>query len=172
MSTISKFAGRVVCTKAQFDALAEKDPNKEYLVTDDDTYVIAPLTDGTVGQVLKKTATGTEWANDSGGGGGGKLYLHKIIATFSNHPGEIYLSIINNSITQLTESSQLKTYIGDGIPAYYNGSAGIGAVGISRYSLTSNEFSVRGAVTDYSPKLAPINFQEAFSNIVDTVTEL
>ena len=38
MSTISKFAGRVVCTKAQFDALAEKDPNKEYLVTDDDTY--------------------------------------------------------------------------------------------------------------------------------------
>ena len=48
MSTISKFAGRVVCTKAQFDALAEKDPNKEYLVTDDDTY------------------------------GGGKLYLHYV----------------------------------------------------------------------------------------------
>ena len=51
MSTISKFAGRVVCTKAQFDALAEKDPNKEYLVTDDDTY------------------------------GGGKLYLHYIIGS-------------------------------------------------------------------------------------------
>ena len=65
MSTISKFAGRVVCTKAQFDALAEKDPNKEYLVTDDDTYVIAPSADGTVGQVLKKTATGTEWADES-----------------------------------------------------------------------------------------------------------
>ena len=64
MSTISKFAGRVVCTKAQFDALAEKDPNKEYLVTDDDTYVIAPSADGTVGQVLKKTATGTEWADE------------------------------------------------------------------------------------------------------------
>lgn len=41
MSTISKFAGRVVCTKAQFDALAEKDPNKEYLVTDDYTYTIS-----------------------------------------------------------------------------------------------------------------------------------
>lgn len=65
MSTISKFAGRVVCTKAQFDALAEKDPNKEYLVTDDDTYVIAPSTDGTAGQVLKKTATGTEWTDES-----------------------------------------------------------------------------------------------------------
>ena len=41
MSTISKFAGRVVCTKAQFDALAEKDQNKEYLVTDDYTYTIS-----------------------------------------------------------------------------------------------------------------------------------
>ena len=49
MSTISKFAGRIVCTKAQFDALAEKDPNKEYLVTDDDTY------------------------------GSGKLYMHDVI---------------------------------------------------------------------------------------------
>ena len=41
MSTISKFAGRVVCTKAQFDALTEKDQNKEYLVTDDYTYTIS-----------------------------------------------------------------------------------------------------------------------------------
>ena len=172
MSTISKFAGRVVCTKAQFDALAEKDPNKEYLVTDDDTYVIAPSTDGTVGQVLKKTATGTEWANESGGGGGAKLYLHKIIAAFSNHPGDIYLSIINNSITQLTESNQLKTYIGNGIPAYYNGSAGTGAVGIRSYSSTSNEYSVQGAIADYSSQVVHINFQEAFSHIEDTVTEL
>lgn len=38
MSTISKFKGRVVCTKEQFDNLEEKDPNKEYLVTDDDTF--------------------------------------------------------------------------------------------------------------------------------------
>ena len=38
MSIISKFAGRVVCTKEQFNALTEKDPNKEYLVIDDDTY--------------------------------------------------------------------------------------------------------------------------------------
>lgn len=38
---------------------------------DENSYVIAPLTDGTAGQVLKKTATGTEWANESGGGDGG-----------------------------------------------------------------------------------------------------
>ena len=37
---------------------------------DENSYVIAPSTDGTAGQVLKKTATGTDWANESGGGGG------------------------------------------------------------------------------------------------------
>ena len=36
MSTKKKFKGRVVCTKAQFNALAEKDPQKEYLVTDEE----------------------------------------------------------------------------------------------------------------------------------------
>ena len=45
---------------------------------DENSYVVAPSTDGTAGQVLKKTATGTEWANESGGG---KLYLHYIIGT-------------------------------------------------------------------------------------------
>ena len=41
---------------------------------DENSYVIAPSTDGTAGQVLKKTEAGTEWANESG-----KLYLHYII---------------------------------------------------------------------------------------------
>lgn len=39
MSTKSKFKGRVICTKAQYEALAEKDPDKEYLITDDHTFV-------------------------------------------------------------------------------------------------------------------------------------
>lgn len=34
---------------------------------DESSYVVAPSTDGTAGQVLKKTATGTEWADESGG---------------------------------------------------------------------------------------------------------
>ena len=34
---------------------------------DENSYVIAPSTGGTAGQVLKKTANGTEWANESGG---------------------------------------------------------------------------------------------------------
>ena len=35
---------------------------------DENSYVVAPSTDGTAGQVLKKTANGTEWADESGGG--------------------------------------------------------------------------------------------------------
>lgn len=35
---------------------------------DESSYVVAPSTDGTTGQVLKKTADGTEWADESGGG--------------------------------------------------------------------------------------------------------
>lgn len=34
---------------------------------DENSYVVAPSAGGTAGQVLKKTATGTEWANESGG---------------------------------------------------------------------------------------------------------
>lgn len=34
---------------------------------DESSYVVAPSVDGTAGQVLKKTASGTEWANESGG---------------------------------------------------------------------------------------------------------
>ena len=35
---------------------------------DENSYVVAPSTGGTAGQVLKKTANGTEWADESGGG--------------------------------------------------------------------------------------------------------
>lgn len=34
---------------------------------DENSYVVASSADGTAGQVLKKTATGTEWADESGG---------------------------------------------------------------------------------------------------------
>lgn len=40
---------------------------------DEGSYVVAPSTGGTAGQVLKKTEAGTEWANESG-----KLYLHAV----------------------------------------------------------------------------------------------
>lgn len=137
---------------------------------DESSYVIAPSTDGTVGQVLKKTATGTEWANESGGGGG-KLYLHKIVASLGRQSADIYLSIINNSITSLIEDSQLQTYIGNGITAYFIGSAGIGAVGI-KFDSSKNKYSVQGAIADDSSQLVSIKFLDVFGNIVDTITEL
>lgn len=46
---------------------------------DESSYVVAPSTGGTAGQVLKKTANGTEWANESG-----KLYLHYITGNTSD----------------------------------------------------------------------------------------
>ena len=73
MSTISKFAGRVVCTKAQFDALAEKDPHKEYLVTDDDTY------------------------------GSGKLYMHSLTCSDEQNAGyTVYISAYSTKQEEFT----------------------------------------------------------------------
>lgn len=48
---------------------------------DESSYVVAPSTDGTAGQVLKKTATGTEWADESG-----KLYLHDVSISDNSTP--------------------------------------------------------------------------------------
>lgn len=45
---------------------------------DESSYVVAPSVDGTAGQVLKKTASGTEWAD-------GKYYIHDV--TIKNNSG-------------------------------------------------------------------------------------
>ena len=58
---------------------------------DESSYVVAPSTDGTVGQVLKKTATGTEWANDSGGGGGDDTLEAKLNENIIKNPEKTYL---------------------------------------------------------------------------------
>ena len=63
---------------------------------DESSYVVAPSTDGTAGQVLKKTATGTEWANESG-----KLYLHTLTCNDFEH-GE-YMVYINAYSTKQEE---------------------------------------------------------------------
>lgn len=47
MSTKSKFKGIVVCTKAQYEALTEKDTDKVYFITDDDSSVTVVQTTGT-----------------------------------------------------------------------------------------------------------------------------
>lgn len=69
---------------------------------DESSYVVAPSTDGTAGQVLKKTAAGTEWANESG-----KLYLHDV--TIKNNSEAAlpiakfkYISTDNTEFTQFS----------------------------------------------------------------------
>ena len=74
MSTISKFAGRVVCTKAQFDALAEKDPNKEYFITDDDLKVVQATGTSTT-DVMSQDAT-TKAINTAKSG---NIFIHRRI---------------------------------------------------------------------------------------------
>ena len=103
--------------------------------------------------------------------GGGKLYLHKIIASYEHHPGDIYITIINKSVTRITENSQIKTYVGYGISAYYNGSDGTGAVGL-RYENSINKYSTQGTVADSSSQVVAINFQDALVHFEDTVTLL
>ena len=67
---------------------------------DESSYVIAPSTGGTAGQVLKKTEAGTEWADESGGGGG-KLYLHNL-SIFVPDSSQAQLKIINTDSSKIT----------------------------------------------------------------------
>ena len=88
---------------------------------DESAYVVAPSTGGTAGQVLKKTANGTEWANESGGG---KLYLHhiKIMAYLDQGSGVLFdgmisIDMYSSSATKFT----LDNLIHDDNYYYYTG---------------------------------------------------
>lgn len=79
---------------------------------DENSYVVAPSTGGTAGQVLKKTANGTEWANESGGG---KLYRHNLTCSDIN----------NNEVDISTYSTKQEKFTVDYIkanPTCLNGS--------------------------------------------------
>lgn len=71
---------------------------------DENSYVVAPSTDGTVGQVLKKTETGTEWTNESGGG---KLYSHTVDVKSSGIYGvpALKFKFISTSNTPITKDN-------------------------------------------------------------------
>lgn len=78
---------------------------------DEGSYVVAPSTDGTAGQVLKKTEAGTEWANESGGG---KLYRHDVeISNIKENSNYIFqMSFLSRSVNQTTDITQIVTYEG------------------------------------------------------------
>lgn len=70
---------------------------------DENSYVVAPSTDGTSGQVLKKTATGTEWANESG-----KLYVHTLYC--KSNSNDIYRIIAYSTKQELFTFDYIKAH--------------------------------------------------------------
>ena len=69
---------------------------------DESSYVVAPSTDGTAGQVLKKTETGTVWAYGSGGADTLEAKLNENIV---KDPSKTYLVWKGNSFPNSTSSS-------------------------------------------------------------------
>lgn len=71
---------------------------------DESSYVVAPSTGGTAGQVLKKTEAGTEWVDESGGG---KLYLHAVKVKSSGTYGvpAFDFKFISTSNTPITKDN-------------------------------------------------------------------
>ena len=62
---------------------------------DENSYVVAPSTGGTSGQVLKKTASGTEWA-------GIKLYRHYLHFTDSNSGDKVSVNTYSTKEEEFT----------------------------------------------------------------------
>lgn len=80
-----------------------------------------PLNEGTVGQVLKKTATGSKWENESGGTVQ-KIYAHSIRTTITGtglEGGILYISILNNDNTPISAVSDIVTTKIIAVRGYY-----------------------------------------------------
>lgn len=145
---------------------------------DESSYVVAPSTDGTAGQVLKKTATGTEWANESG-----KLYKHHITfdvySVNEQYPkidGIIFIDIYSSSSTAITLNTipQLENYNAYIAWLYNPGYGTQGVVGVI-FNKTHNEIEVYGAGNSSSNQFQSLYYLFAYNDVtrfVDTVTEL
>ena len=97
MSTLSKFKGIVICTKAQYEALSEKNPDKMYLITDDPN-----------DELLTKTLFGkySIW-----GSGNIDLYEHDMVLTKEN--GVAYITIYSSNNTKIDSLTDLKLIAGN-----------------------------------------------------------
>lgn len=97
MSTLSKFKGIVVCTKAQYEALSEKNPDKMYLITDEPN-----------DELLTKTLFGkySIW-----GSGNIDLYEHDLVLTKTN--GTAYTTIHSSNNTKIDSLADLKLVAGN-----------------------------------------------------------
>lgn len=146
---------------------------------DESSYVIAPSTDGTAGQVLKKTASGTEWADESGGGGGGKLYLHhiKITAYLDQGSGVLFdgmisIDMYSSSATKFT----LDTFIHDDAYYYYVGVVNdnqLGRIGTVCIHFNGHSILTYGAAyINNSAVSLQYRIPYTKTQVIDTVTEV
>lgn len=143
---------------------------------DESSYVVAPSTDGTVGQVLKKTETGTEWANESGGG---KLYKHHInIMAYLDQSAEtpfdgmIYIDIYSSSKTKFT----FDNFIHDD-SYYYTGVINdnqSGRIGTACIHFGGNLIFTYGATYTTNNVSVSLHYKIPYGNaqVIDTVTEV
>lgn len=127
-----------------------------------------PSNTGTVGQVLKKTATGSEWKNESGGTVK-KIYSHSIRATLTGtglEGGILYISILNNDNTPISAVSDI---VGTKIIAvrgyYYNGTKDCIV-----YDVTSQSGLIIAYVDSGEKKVK--TFASTSVGLTDTVTEV
>lgn len=141
---------------------------------DESSYVVAPSTGGTAGQVLKKTATGTEWADESGGGGG-KLYKHTINIQFadSDYTNEYLIRFVVYATTsEIADTiSKFKNLYDGQTPTCIIDTKGGDTVGVG-YLTNLLYDSSYPELHGYLGSWTPVN--TAFPNIYidDTVTEL
>ena len=139
---------------------------------DESSYVVAPSTGGTAGQVLKKTANGTEWANESGGG---KLYLHhiKIMAYLDQvFDGTISVDMYSSSATKFT----LDTFVHDDVYYYYVGVINdnqSGKIGTACIRFNGASIFTYGA-TIVNNNAVSLHYEIPYGNtqVTDTVTEV
>lgn len=124
---------------------------------------VTMLADGTVG---------TKLLSEIGGGGGGKLYLHKISVSITGIEGSIYINIINTSNTSLTENEYFRKYLSIApTVASFSGPGGAGAV-IIRYIDTLGMYRVDGAVAGDIATGYYLANSGTISSFNDIITEL
>ena len=88
------FASKIVSDNIYLSFVRFNQKNKEYIEKKINYNSLQKPTNdstGTIGQVLKKTATGTEWANESGGGGGDDALEAKLNENIIKNPDKTYL---------------------------------------------------------------------------------
>ena len=122
------------------------------------------------GEILWIDPNGT-----SGGGssGGGKLYRHHILGSFTSERGSIQVDIIKTSGMPMSQT-EFKSYVSTITVGAFTGMNGQGAVKIS-YDTSSNKYSIQGATlntqdtgTGYFVNLS----KDTIDSFTDTVTEL